>query len=201
MINAAGLSTWWTVAALTLLVLYVPMLRADVIRADQCMRELPAGVVVLDGRIAPDLRLAVGEGRPLDLANLRGQWVMVHFWASWCAPCRREMPAIAQVRPVLASTKVRLVMVNTAETEDEVFAFMSLVAPELDTLLDRDGQVTEDWQPRGLPASFFVDPDGRLRFIALGGRDWDSAPYTKFLQNLSHCYRTGPQLNAPLFVP
>ncbi len=146
---------------------------------------LPQGLIELDGRPAPALRLSDLDGRVIDLETLRGQWVMVHFWASWCTPCRRELPAIARLRARLAPERLRLVMVNTAETDDDVFAFLAAVAPTLDTLLDRDGQVTERWQPRGLPSSFLVDPQGRLRYLALGGRPWDSPPYLTFLRTLS----------------
>lgn len=145
---------------------------------------LPEGLIELDGRPAPALRLSDLDERVTDLETLRGQWVMVHFWASWCAPCRRELPAIARMAERLVPERLRLVMVNTAETDDEVFAFLAAVAPTLDTLLDRDGQVTERWQPRGLPSSFFVDPQGRLRYLALGGRPWDSPAYLAFLRAL-----------------
>jgi len=145
--------------------------------------EPPEGLITLDGRPAPALKLADLDGKVTDLAALRGRWAMVHFWASWCAPCRRELPAIA----AMVRTKpesLALVMVNTAETDDEVFAFLTAVAPDLTTLLDRDGQATERWQPRGLPSTFFVDPQGRLRYLALGGRPWDTLPYQRFLAGL-----------------
>ncbi len=145
---------------------------------------LPAGLIELDGRPAPALKLADLDGKTTDLALLRGRWVMVHFWASWCGPCRRELPAIAAMVQTKPAT-LALVMVNTAETEDEVFAFLASVAPTLSTFLDKDGQVTERWQPRGLPSTFFVDPGGRLRYLALGGRPWDSEPYRRFLAGLA----------------
>jgi cytochrome c biogenesis protein CcmG, thiol:disulfide interchange protein DsbE len=147
--------------------------------------EKPRGVLALDGRPAPTLRLADTDGNVTDLADLRGHWVMVHFWASWCGPCRREMPAISRMAKELVSERLRLVMVNTAETDDEVFAFLAIHAPDLTSLMDRDGQVTDRWQPRGLPASFFVDPEGRLRFQALGGRPWDTPSYRQFLRGLA----------------
>lgn len=145
---------------------------------------LPEGLIELDGRPAPALRLSDWDGRVTDMAALCGQWVMVHFWASWCAPCRHELPAITRMAEQLVPERLRLVMVNTAETDDDAFAFLAAVAPNLDTLLDRDGQVTERWQPRGLPSSFLVDPQGRLRYLALGGRPWDSPPYLAFLRAL-----------------
>lgn len=144
----------------------------------------PAGLLVLDGRPAPVLKLADMDGKSLTLSQLKGHWVMVHFWASWCGPCRREMPTLAQLirKPPLSSLKV--VLVNTSETDDEVFSFLASVAPELNTLMDRDGAVTEAWQPRGLPSTFFVDPQGRLRYLALGGRDWTAPAFQDFLRQL-----------------
>jgi len=145
----------------------------------------PPGLLPLDGREAPPLVLSNSDGITLDLATLRGHWVLVHFWASWCGPCRREMPTLPRLREQISESDLSLVLVNTAETDDEVFSFLGVTAPELDTLMDRDGQVTAAWSPRGLPSSFLVDPGGRLRYIALGGRQWDSAPYVEFLRALT----------------
>ncbi|MBI5612450.1 MAG: TlpA family protein disulfide reductase [Gammaproteobacteria bacterium] len=146
---------------------------------------LPKGLLEQDGRPAPALRLATMEGKTTDIAALRGQWVLVHFWASWCVPCRREMPTLQGLAAVTPPLPVKLLLVNTAETDDEVFAFLNIIAPDLETLMDRDGQVTERWQPRGLPASFLVDPAGRIRYLALGGRDWLSPDYQAFLRSLA----------------
>lgn len=145
----------------------------------------PPGLMAQNGRPAPDLRLMDMEGEVTDLRDLRGLWVMVHFWATWCGPCRKEMPSLQRMVQQISPQRVRLVLVNTAETDDEVFAFLGLVAPDLNSLMDRDGQVTEKWQPRGLPSSFLIDPQGRIRYLALGGRDWASAPYLAFLRHIS----------------
>ncbi|BAU48930.1 alkyl hydroperoxide reductase [Sulfurifustis variabilis] len=151
-----------------------------------CPTAAPPGLIALDGRPAPGLRLPDLDGRTVDLKAFRGRWVMVHFWASWCAPCRREMPALARAAAGFGKD-IALVLVNTAETEEEAFAFLGAVAPDLPSLLDRDGSATERWQPRGLPASFFVDPGGRLRWIALGGRPWDSPAYARLLARIPAC--------------
>jgi len=144
----------------------------------------PAGLVTLDGRMAPALALSNMDGQATDLKTLKGQWVLVHFWASWCGPCRREMPTLQALQEQMKGTHFSLVLVNTAETDDEVFSFLPTVAPELNTLMDRDGLTTERWQPRGLPSTFIVDPEGRLRYLALGGRDWASVEYVSFLKSL-----------------
>jgi thiol-disulfide isomerase/thioredoxin len=145
---------------------------------------LPPGVMAVDGTPAPALRLNSLDGEPYDLAGSRGHWVFVHFWASWCGPCKREMPAIQRMITRLQSGQMEFVMVNTAETEDQVFTFLAAVAPEVTPLMDTQGLVTEQWEPRGLPASFLVDPQGRIRYQALGGREWDTPPYLDFLGRL-----------------
>ncbi len=145
---------------------------------------VPKGLVVLAAAPAPVLKLKDSDSKETDLAKLRGQWVLVHFWASWCGPCRKEMPTLQRMSQKIPSTALRLLLVNTAETDDEVFSFLATIAPELNSLMDRDGKVTELWQPRGLPSSFLVDPQGRLRYLALGGREWDSREYVNFLRTM-----------------
>jgi len=147
--------------------------------------EPPPGVIKLDGRPAPALRLSDMDGKSADLAQSRGHWVLVHFWATWCGPCRKEMPTLAQLMKALPADRLTVLLVNTSDSEDDVFTFLASVSPELVSLLDRDGQVTERWQPRGLPSSFLVDPQGRLRYLALGGRNWASEPYLGFLRALT----------------
>ncbi|MGB7930614.1 MAG: TlpA disulfide reductase family protein [Gammaproteobacteria bacterium] len=145
---------------------------------------LPPGIMAVDGIPAPALRLNSIDGEPYDLAGSRGHWAFVHFWATWCRPCKREMPAIQRMINRLQTRQIEFVMVNTAETEDEVFAFLAALAPDVTPLMDTQGLMTELWQPRGLPASFLVDPQGRIRYQALGGREWDTAPYLDFLRRL-----------------
>lgn len=146
--------------------------------------DLPQGVIPVAAKPAPPLQLDNLDGEAYDLENMQGRWRFVHFWASWCGPCRKEMPAIQNMAAILQPEGLRLAVINTAEDEDTVFSFLSAHAPHLRPLMDRDGQVTEKWQPRGLPATYLVDPDGQVRFQALGGRDWDIPAYLTFLRQL-----------------
>jgi thiol-disulfide isomerase/thioredoxin len=148
------------------------------------LTNLPKGVITVDGRDAPPLALANMDGETYDLAQSKGKWVFVHFWASWCGPCRKEMPTIQAIVDQFADSDLHIVLVNTAEDEDTVFNFLGIVAPDMDSLLDSDGSVTEAWQPRGLPSTYFVDPQGKLRYVALGGRPWDEGEYLGFLKML-----------------
>lgn len=155
--------------------------QASSVRAEE---NLPKGILKLDGQPAHALKLKNMDGKLTDLGKLRGQWVFVHFWASWCGPCRKEMPTIQAISTNPTLAKMKILLINTAESEDTVFSFLAIVAPDLDTLLDSDGVATDRWQPRGLPATFLVDPKGRMQYLALGGRPWTSGEYGQFLQDL-----------------
>lgn len=150
----------------------------------QAAAPTPPGLMVLTPKPAPALKLKDMDGKTVDLQRLRGRWVLVHFWASWCGPCRQEMPTLQAMRAQIPEERLALLMVNTAETDEQVFAFLPTVAPDLNSYMDYDGAVTDRWQPRGLPSSFFVDPTGRLRYLVLGGRAWDSPVYLNFLRSL-----------------
>lgn len=146
--------------------------------------EVPKGILPLQAYPAPATVLRDMDGEIYDLEKYKGDWVFVHFWASWCGPCVKEMPAIQKMTEILQSEGLKIALINTAEDEDTVFSFLSTYAPNLRPLMDRDGQVTEKWQPRGLPATYLVDPRGQVRYQALGGRDWDTSPYLEFLRHL-----------------
>lgn len=146
--------------------------------------QLPGGILQLGGEEAPALVLNNLDGESWDIRQARGRWVFVHFWASWCGPCRKEMPTIQAIHEQLNLSQVEFAVINTAESEDMVFAFLASVAPDIDPLMDTDGLITERWQPRGLPATFLVDPEGKLRYLALGGRPWDTPEYLDFLKRL-----------------
>jgi thiol-disulfide isomerase/thioredoxin len=145
---------------------------------------LPKGIMTLDGRDAPPLILNDLDGERWNITDARGRWLFVHFWATWCGPCREEMPTIQAIYSKFDASELEIVVINTAESEDTVFEFLATVAPDIMPLMDNDGLVTEHWQPRGLPATFFVDPDGRLRYLALGGRPWDTPEFLDFISRL-----------------
>ena len=146
---------------------------------------LPPGVMRVNAISTPALILDTLDGETYDLTATKGHWRFVHFWATWCGPCRREMPSIQRMITRLDDNDIEIVLVNTAETEDEVFTFLGIVAPDLVPLMDTDGLVTEVWQPRGLPATFLVDPSGLIQYQALGGREWEKPAYLEFLRGLT----------------
>lgn len=146
---------------------------------------IPKGIIKLNGAKAPELNLKDMDGEAYDIRQSKGKWAFIHFWAAWCGPCRREMPTVQKMHELLSETPIDIVLINTAEDDDTVFSFLSAVAPNLNSLMDRDGKVTENWQPRGLPATFLVSPRGTLEYIALGGRTWDKPEFLNFIKRLA----------------
>ncbi len=146
--------------------------------------ELPRGIITLDNQLADDFRISNDAGEQYQLKQSRGKWVMVHFWASWCGPCRREMPILYRLQQQLSNHPIDIILINTAEDEDTIFSFLGTVAPDIQSFMDKDGELTEKWAPRGLPTTFFIDPQGYRRYLALGGRDWHKPPYQKFINKL-----------------
>jgi thiol-disulfide isomerase/thioredoxin len=114
------------------------------------------------------------EGRAHDLAAYRGKVVLVNFWATWCEPCRQEMPSIQRLSEKLAGKPFVVLAVNVDEPESRVRNFLNETRFDLPVLLDANKSVTRQWGARLLPVTFIVGPDGRVRYRLLGEMDWSS---------------------------
>ena len=121
------------------------------------------------------LALSDANGARHDLADYRGKVVLVNFWATWCEPCREEMPSIERLRRSLEDRPFAVLAVNLAEPEPRVREFLAKLPLGFPVLLDRDGAASRAWRARLLPVTFIVGPDARLRYSYLGALDW-SAP-------------------------
>ncbi|CRI67207.1 Thioredoxin family protein [Thiocapsa sp. KS1] len=126
---------------------------------------------------APPLRLEDIDGVEHDLADLKGRLVLVNFWATWCPPCRREMPSMERLYRQFKERGLTVLAVDVGEDMDTVFAFTGQLdpAPTFPLLLDTNSQAAQDWGVKGLPTSFVVDPEGRVIIRAVGGTELDDA--------------------------
>lgn len=148
----------------------------------------PFGIRHYDKGLAENFSLQDIDGESFELKNTKGHWVFLHFWASWCGPCKEEMPAVQRLADIMKDD-IKIVMINTAEDEDTIFTFLSAINVELNSLMDSDGLVTEVWKPRGLPTTFLINPKGEIKYQAIGGREWDKPEYIKFLKQLIYTSR------------
>lgn len=124
------------------------------------------------GGATPALELSDMQGAKHRLADYRGKVVLVNFWATWCVPCRDEMPSIERLRSSLDNRRFAVLAVNLAEPESRIQKFLDAVRLNFPVLLDRDAKIARAWQAKMLPATYIVGPDGRIRYRHLGELDW-----------------------------
>jgi thiol-disulfide isomerase/thioredoxin len=133
-------------------------------------REAP--LISWTGGPTPALALADMDGRVHNLAEYRGKVLVVNFWATWCAPCRDELPSLERLRETLRGGPFEVFAVNVNENESRVKRFLAEVPLRLPVLLDRNGDTQRAWRVRGLPATFLLDAEGLIRYWYLGELDW-----------------------------
>jgi thiol-disulfide isomerase/thioredoxin len=124
------------------------------------------------GGPTPALRLSDLEGREHVLEAYRGKVVLINFWATWCEPCRDEMPSIERLRRSLEGRPFAVLAVNLAEPVPRVQRFLREVPLGFPVLLDSDTAAAKAWKARLLPATYVVGPDGRIRYSYVGELDW-----------------------------
>ena len=136
------------------------------------------------GGATPPLELADLRGRKHSLADYRGKVVLVNFWATWCEPCREEMPSMERLRVSLAERPFAVLAVNLAEPESRIAKFLDTVPVGFPILLDRDTKTTRAWQAKVLPATYIVGPDGAIRYHHVGELDWSKPQVRKLILGL-----------------
>lgn len=135
----------------------------------------------------PSLKLESLKGEALDLESLKGTVVLVQFWATYCTPCRVEMPSMNKLIKKLEDSKTpfKILAVNMGETKEEVQKFVDEVKPEFTILMDTTGEKTQAWNVFAAPSNFLIDPQGKIRYTLYGGVEWDSEEITKTIQDLA----------------
>ena len=120
------------------------------------------------GAIAPDFLLEQFDGPDLRLSDLRGKPVVLNFWATWCAPCRKEMPQFVQAYDRYKDQGLVVLAVNLQEGKGIVQPFASDFGIKFPIGIDRDGSVGDRYRLLGLPTTVFIDRDGVVRSLFTG---------------------------------
>jgi peroxiredoxin len=160
----------------------------SVVAPASASRPLPWHVLALEpapaGIRAPDFALTDLSGRAVRRADLRGRWVLLNFWASWCTPCEMEMPAMQRLQARFPPSTLEVVAVNYREAADDVRRFASRQGVDFRILLDPEGAVSARYQVGTLPFTVILSPRGEVVAAAEGPRAWASREALRFFDGL-----------------
>ena len=133
---------------------------------------------------APDFVLPAREGSDVRLSELKGQVVMINFWATWCGPCRQEMPLLQQLQSKYEPLGFTLLGVNVENDSAAAQAWLEGMPVTFPILFDRENQVAERFGVEGMPSTVFVDRAGNVRHVHRGYRPGDEAKYADVIRSL-----------------
>ncbi len=138
------------------------------------------------GSRAPQFRAVhLSTGQPASLADYRGKVLLLNIWATWCLPCRVEMPSLERLQRKLAGTDFRLVSVSIDQDDSTVVRrFAQELGLTFEILHDRPGMIREIYQTTGVPESFVIDRDGAIVKKVIGPAEWDSPVNETLLRRL-----------------
>ena len=139
---------------------------------------------VYKGGTTPPLVLKDLNGKTHDLKQYRGKVVLINFWATWCPPCRAEMPSMQRLKAKMAGKPFVILAVDMGETEAEVKTYLQQIKTDFTVLMDKDGRALKAWKVFAFPTSYVVDAQGKIRYGLYGGSEWDAADKVEKLTQL-----------------
>ena len=132
----------------------------------------------------PPFRLDDLQGRELSLSSLKGKVVLVNFWATWCEPCREEMPSLEKLRKRMEQRPFEVLTINYGEARVRAADFATKLGLTIPVLLDPEKKTADAWKVRGLPMTFLVDAQGKVRYWTFGERDWNDGQSVELVERL-----------------
>lgn len=133
---------------------------------------------------APDFTLPGKVGEAVNLAKLKGQVVMLNFWASWCGPCRTEMPLLNEIYKKYKAAGFTLLGVNVDTDSKDAEKFLAQVPVSFPVLFDRENKVTQMYDVSAMPSTVFIDRKGNVRALHRGYKVGDESEYLNQIRAL-----------------
>lgn len=133
---------------------------------------------------APPVNLHTLSGEIVDSKLWAGQVIVLNFWATWCGPCKEEMPSMERLHQRLQGQPFKLFAVTSDIRRQDITAFWQHLDLHFPVLLDEDGDLAQMLRVRTLPTTILIGPDGRIRGRAMGPRAWDSPEAIAFIEHL-----------------
>ena len=145
---------------------------------------LSGGLKAVQGRATPGLAFSLASGQTLEMGALKGKVVLVNFWATWCPPCRREMPSMDRLDKMETGRPFTIVAVNVKESDDLVERFLEEMPVGFPVALDPEGKLAAAWKAFVYPTSYLVDKAGRIRYSLNGTLEWDEPEVVDLIERL-----------------
>ena len=140
---------------------------------------------VTEGVVAPLFTALDLAGKEVALADLRGKVVLVHFWATWCPPCREEIPSMVKLNQIMAGKPFQMLALSVDEGgKPAIEEFLNRKGLSLPALIDNEQRVAKSYGVSGVPRSFIIDKKGVIRKKIIGGFDWSTPDAVQFLTDL-----------------
>lgn len=134
--------------------------------------------------LASDFTLQDMDGNQHHLAKYRGKIIIVNFWATWCPPCRFELPSMEKAYQILRDKDIVMLAINVGEDSDTIFSFTADYPVTFPLLLDKAGEVIDKYPVVGLPTSFIINPQGQIVYRVIGTREWTDPDLLAKITNL-----------------
>ena len=133
---------------------------------------------------APDFTLPGNSGKNLKLSEFRGQVVLLNFWASWCGPCRQEMPALEKLQQRYQKLGFTILGVNVEEDSRQARAMLRDLRVSFPILFDTQNRVSQLYHVSAMPTTVIIDRDGNMRYLHKGYKPGDERIYKKWVKKL-----------------
>ena len=172
-----------------LLTLFIQPIQAN----DMLMDPMPAADP------APDFNLMGMDGKTHTLEDLKGKFVLVNFWATWCNPCKVEMPLLEKLHQTLKSEKFTVLGLHVGPGPENIEEFKKLMPISFPIYVDMDLEV--NWGVPGLPTTFLMNPEGKLIYRAVGKREFASEEMVNFLKNQIESYQFAQKYDGKFIPP
>jgi peroxiredoxin len=162
------------VKLLSILIAGLPMLPGAVLAAN-----------IVPGVVAPNFVLNSSTGKPISLADLKGQVVLINFWASWCGPCRQEMPILDQLYHSYQAAGFTLIGVNVEPNASDAQKFLKGTPVSFPILFDPKSMVSQLYEVSGMPSTIIVDRNGKIAYVHHGYKPGDEGEYLNQIRTLT----------------
>ena len=175
--------------SLIMLTLFIQPIQAN----DMLMDPMPAA------NPAPDFNLMGMDGETHTLEDLKGKFVLVNFWATWCNPCKVEMPLLEKLHQTLKSEKFTVLGLHVGPGPENIEEFKKLMPISFPIYVDMDLEV--NWGVPGLPTTFLMNPEGKLIYRAVGKREFASDEMVNFLKSQIESYQFAQKYEGKFIPP